>query len=417
MRTLSEQSFTARLVRSIAEIGQARWDRCANPAGLSAAAMPSQDGGTGVAGAGEPERNPFLSFAFLHALEASGCVGSRPGWAPLHLALESATGELLGVAPSYLKSHSQGEYVFDFDWADAYGRAGGSYYPKLQVAVPFTPVTGSRLLCASGADPASIRAALGDALVAVMRQLDLSSVHLTFLPEAEAALLQNHGYAVRTQQQFQWVNEGYATYDDFLAALASRKRKQIKRERREALQGGIEIEQLSGAAITEAHWDAFFRFYIDTGNRKWGRPYLNRVFFSLLGEAMGEDVLLVMAKRGGRPIAGALNLVGSHALFGRYWGAVEEHPFLHFEVCYHQAIDYAIRHRLARVEAGAQGEHKLARGYRPTMTYSAHAFADRGMERAISRYLVGERAYMEELRADLLAHAPYRKAIQEVETE
>ena len=351
--------------------------------------------------------NPFISHEFLSILERSGCVGGRTGWRPLPLVAERA-GEVVGVAPAYLKAHSQGEYVFDHGWADAYERVGGRYYPKLQIAVPFTPAAGPRLLAAD----AATRATLADGLIALAAQTGASSVHVTFPTQAEAEALEARGWLLRLGEQYHFRNEGYRDYDDFLATLASRKRKALKRERREALASGVEIEWLTGTALTEAHWDAFFAFYMDTGSRKWGRPYLNRAFFSLLGEAMADRVLLVMARRGGRYVAGALNLIGGDALYGRYWGAVEETPFLHFELCYHQAIDYALAHGLSRVEAGAQGEHKLARGYRPTPTYSAHHIADPGLRRAVADYLKRERAMMREAIAQDDAASPFRKSPQ-----
>ena len=305
--------------------------------------------------------------------------GARTGWSPLHLLVERPGGGLLAAAPCYLKGHSQGEYVFDYAWADAYARAGGRYYPKLQVAVPFTPVTGPRLLVPPGPEADRARETLTAGLRALRAQTGASSVHVTFAGEPEAASLEEAGFLHRTDQQFHWFNEGYGTFDGFLEALASRKRKAIRRERRDAMGPGIAIERLTGRDITEAHWDAFFRFYMDTGSRKWGRPYLNRKFFSLVGERMGERVLLVMAKRDGRYIAGAINFVGDRRLYGRNWGCIEDHPFLHFEVCYYQAIDFAIERKLSCVEAGAQGEHKLSRGYRPVTTHSAHDFADAGL--------------------------------------
>ena len=316
--------------------------------------------------------NPFLSHAFLSALEESGSATEETGWYPQHMRLESAGGELLGAAPVWLKSHSQGEYVFDWSWADAFERAGGRYYPKALCAVPFTPVTGPRLLTAANRDPEAVRAALAGGLKAMTAQLGLSSAHVNFATDADIAALEAAGYLMRTDQQFHFLNPGYGSYDDFLATLASRKRKALKKERAGALQNGIEVEWLTGSDLTEAAWDAFFDFYMDTGSRKWGRPYLTRAFFSLAGERMGGDIVLMMAKRGGRYIAGALNFVGSDTIYGRHWGCIEQHPFLHFELCYHQAIDYAIVNKLAAVEAGAQGEHKLARGYVPVTTRSAH---------------------------------------------
>ncbi len=335
-----------------------------------------------------------LSFPtiFCSSLEESGCAVSRNGWQGNHLRLETIEGRLVGALPCYLKSHSQGEYVFDHGWADAFERAGGRYYPKLQASIPFTPVTGPRLLPVAGiADPEAVRAALAKGLKAVADRLGVSSAHVTFATEADMAALTGAGYLHRTDQQFHFRNEGYSSYDDFLATLASRKRKALKRERREALSGGISIDWLTGSDLTEAAWDDFFAFYMDTGGRKWGRPYLNRRFFSLIGERMAEDILLVMARRGGRYVAGAINFIGSDALYGRNWGCIEDHPFLHFEVCYHQAIDFAIAKGLKVVEAGAQGEHKLARGYMPATMHSAHYIAHAGPQEG-GRRLSGARA-------------------------
>lgn len=370
--------------------------------------VPAEDWDACAAGkAGEPE--PFLRHAFLNALEEAGCATARSGWQPQHLVLEAPDGTIRAVAPAYLKSHSRGEYVFDQGWAEAYHRAGGAYYPKLQVAVPFTPVTGRRLLVRAGDGRVEAEALLAAGLVQLARQRDASSVHVTFPTEGEWSHLRELGFLQRIDQQFHWLNADYASYDDFLAVLASRKRKALKRERREALGEGITIEWLTGTAITERAWDAFYAFYMDTGARKWGQPYLNRTFFSLLGERMADKVLLVMAKRDGRYIAGALNMLGCDRIYGRYWGALEHHPFLHFEVCYHQAIDYAIAHKLAVVEAGAQGEHKLARGYLPKLTYSAHWIADAGFRQAVASYLVRERAHVLEIRDDLDDLGPFRR--------
>jgi predicted N-acyltransferase len=344
----------------------------------------------------------------LHALELSKSVGGRTGWDPRHLVAENVSGEIVGAVPAYLKSHSRGEYVFDRGWAEAYERAGGNYYPKLQVSVPFTPATGPRLLTRPGA-PEALRATLAAGLVALCGEWEASSVHLTFLPETDARFLAAQGFLLRTDQQFHWSNAGYASFDDFLAALASRKRKTIRRERAEALANGITIHWLTGKDLTEDVWDAFFRFYMETGSRKWGRPYLTREFYSLVGERMSDRILLVMARRAGRWIAGAINFIGPDTLYGRHWGAIEQHPMLHFEVCYYQAIDYAIAHGLGRVEAGAQGEHKLARGYLPTTTYSAHFIADPALRRAIADYLNRERAYVAAEGAQLAALAPFRK--------
>jgi len=378
-----------RVLPSLSEIPADQWDLCA------------------AGGAARPE--PFVSHAFLLALEESGCVGRRAGWLPQHLVMEDVLGQAAGVVPAYLKSHSRGEYVFDQGWAEAYEQAGGAYYPKLQVAVPFSPVTGRRLLVRPGVDAPAHQDALAAGLVQLARQRQASSVHVTFSTQEEWDRLGSLGFLQRVDQQFHWVNAGYASYEDFLEALASRKRKTLRRERREALANGIEIEWLTGPAITEAAWDAFFAFYQDTGERKWGQPYLNRAFFSLLGARMPDQVLLVMAKRAGRYVAGALNLIGADTLYGRYWGCIEEHPFLHFEVCYHQAVDFAIARGLKVVEAGAQGEHKLARGYLPRTTYSAHWIADAGLRRGVAHYLARERSYVEQAGEELAAHGPFRR--------
>jgi predicted N-acyltransferase len=377
------------LVPSAAAVDAAQWNACANP-----------DSAT---------FNPFISHAFLKALEDSQAVGRGSGWLPRHLVLEAAAGIIGAVAPAYIKSHSQGEYVFDHSWADAYSQAGGRYYPKLQIAVPFTPVPGPRLLVRPGPKACAEEQLLAEAAIEVARQGGLSSVHLTFLPADCAARLRSLGFLTRTGQQFHWQNCGYRSFDDFLATLASRKRKAVRKEREAALASGIEIEHVTGGAIREAHWDAMFSFYMDTGNRKWGRPYLNRAFFSELGQSMADRCLIVLAKRAGNYIAGALNLVGGDCLYGRYWGATEHHPALHFEVCYYQSIEYAIHRGLPRVEAGAQGEHKLARGYLPVETYSAHWIADPSLRRAVERFLVQERNMISEVNADLTDHGPYRK--------
>ncbi|HEY4193304.1 MAG TPA: GNAT family N-acetyltransferase [Mesorhizobium sp.] len=353
--------------------------------------------------------NPFISFAFLSALEDSGCALRSTGWQGHHLRLETPEGRLLGAVPCYVKSHSQGEYVFDHGWADAFERAGGSYYPKLQCSIPFTPATGPRLLVVSGENADTVKAGLASALKLVTAKLGVSSAHVTFVPEDDAEILEAAGFLHRTDQQFHFFNEDFSTYDDFLATLASRKRKALKKERREALANGITIDRLTGDAITEKVWDDFYAFYTDTGSRKWGRPYLNREFFSLIGERMADDILLVMAKRDGRYVAGAINFIGSDTLFGRNWGCIEDHPFLHFEVCYHQAIDFAIERKLKVVEAGAQGEHKLARGYRPVTTHSAHYIAHPGLRDAIADYLRRERREVERISDYLEEHTPFRK--------
>jgi hypothetical protein len=393
-----------RFATGLKAVSPEHWDACANPPSADQAtngSPPAQDGSESF--------NPFTSHAFLSALEESGCVSGRTGWAPAHLLVEDGYKHLVAAAPCYLKSHSLGEYVFDHAWADAYARAGGRYYPKLQVSVPFTPVTGPRLLVAPGASAAPARAALIKGLRALRAETDASSIHLTFLHEDDSERLARDGFLLRMGQQFHWFNEGYASFDDFLAALASRKRKTIRRERRDALADGISVEWLTGSAITEAHWDAFFAFYMDTGSRKWGRPYLNRTFFSLVGERLSERILLVMAQRAGRYIAGAINFIGDAVLYGRNWGSLEDHPFLHFELCYYQAIDFAIRRGLRRVEAGAQGEHKLARGYRPVTTYSAHELADPALGRAVAAYLEHERLYTAAETAELENATPFRR--------
>ena len=387
-----------RVAESLKAVAAAQWDAMANPPGPDAQA----------GDASGDTHNPFVSHAFLSALEDSGCVGGRSGWQPVHILVEAGAGEVVAAAPCYVKSHSQGEYVFDHGWADAYMRAGGRYYPKLQVSVPFTPVTGPRLLVSPQADRDTARAALVAGLRALREKIGASSIHLTFLPKADWDALGEDGLLQRVDQQFHWLNDGYAGFDDFLAALSSRKRKTIRRERRDALGAGITVEILAGRELTEAHWNAFFAFYMDTGSRKWGRPYLNRRFFSLVGERMPERLVLFLAKRAGRYIAGAINFVGDTTLYGRNWGCIEDHPFLHFELCFYQAIDYAIAHGLARVEAGAQGEHKLARGYRPVATYSAHDIADPALRRAVAEYLTRERTYVAEAAAELSEALPFR---------
>jgi hypothetical protein len=372
----------------IARLSAAEWDACANPS---------------------PETyNPFISHAFLRCLEESGCVSAATGWARRHLTLKGVGG-LRAVMPLYLKSHSMGEYVFDHAFANAYARAGGSYYPKLQCAAPFTPVTGRRILVRAGEDVARLERVMLGGAMQFMEAEGASSLHITFPTAEEWRRFGAGGLQQRTGLQFHWRNDGYSSFDDFLVAFASRKRKAVKKERREALAPGLTVEWLTGADITEAHWDAFFAFYMDTGSRKWGRPYLNRRFFSLAGAAMGERMLLMMVKDGARYIAGALNFIGGDALYGRYWGCAEERPNLHFEVCYYQAIEYAIAQGLARVEAGAQGEHKLARGYLPELTYSAHAFAHPGLSEAVERFLASERPAIDAERDDLLKMSPFRK--------
>jgi len=394
---MSTPELRIRVIPAIGDVTAEAWDACANPI--------SQD----------CSYNPFISHAFLSSLEDSSSAIGKTGWQPQHLLAEEADGTVLGAVPCYLKSHSRGEYVFDRGWAEAYERAGGDYYPKLQVSVPFTPATGRRLLVRPGPQATLVATGLASGLAELCRLRQASSAHVTFLPEAEWRLLGECGFLQRTDQQFHWENAGYATFEDFLNALAARKRKAIRRERREALAPGISVHWLTGSDLTEQVWDAFFAFYIETGSRKWGRPYLTRSFYSIVGQRMGKRIVLMMAKRNGRFIAGAINFVGSDTIFGRHWGAVEHHPFLHFELCYYQAIEYAIVHKLGRVEAGAQGEHKLARGYMPTTTYSAHYIADPALRRAIDDYLERERAYVAAAGEELAAAGPFRKDLVEQE--
>jgi predicted N-acyltransferase len=426
LMTSSEISLEA--VSSVSQISAADWDACATsradpgsgaepgsgadprsgaePGALNRLASPAAQ--RAACSATRSSYNPFVSHAFFSALENSGSACARTGWGPRHL-VAKLDGAVAGIVPCYLKSHSQGEYVFDRGWADAFERAGGRYYPKLQVSVPFTPATGPRLLIRDGADAERTGAALASGLVALCGVTHASSVHVTFAPERQWKFLAGHGFLERTDQQFHWHNEGYAGFEDFLGTLASRHRKAIRRERRDALASGITVHALTGGDITEEAWDAFFAFYMETGSRKWGRPYLTRAFYSLIGETMAEDVVLVMAKRNGRWIAGAINFIGSDTLFGRHWGAIEHHPFLHFEVCYYQAIDFAIRRGLKTVEAGAQGEHKLARGYLPQTTYSAHYIVDSALRRAVRDYLKHERSYVAEAVRELADAGPFRK--------
>jgi uncharacterized protein len=400
---MSPIELRIRTVPSIAEIGASAWDACANPAAAEGADAPT------VCPEGEDACHPLISHAFLHALETSGSATARVGWRPQHLVAETSSGTLVGAVPCYLKSHSRGEYVFDHGWAEAYERVGGRYYPKLQVAIPFAPVTGRRLLVRPGAAADQIREALAGGLVELCGLIGASSAHVTFATETEWRLLGEQGFLQRTDQQFHWHNAGYGCFEDFLSALAARKRKAIRRERRDALSAGIEVHWLTGADLTEAVWDAFFAFYMETGSRKWGRPYLTRKFYSLIGSAMADHTLLIMAKRAGRFIAGAINFIGADTLYGRHWGAIEHHPFLHFELCYYQAIEFAIVRRLRRVEAGAQGEHKLARGYLPATTHSAHYIADKGLRRAIAEYLRRERDYVAAAGRELTEAGPFRK--------
>ena len=384
-----------KVISSLAAVAAEDWDACANP--------------------DSQVYNPFLRHAFLLALEESGSAVSETGWLGQHLVLEDGDGRVQAVMPLYLKNHSQGEYIFDYGWADAFHRAGGNYYPKLLCAVPFTPAGGRRLLVRDGPNAAGYETSLLAGSLTLLDKLQSSSLHINFVPEDSWAQLGQKGFLQRTDQQFHWMNDGYAGFDDFLEALASRKRKTLRKERAKALENGIEVEWLTGSDLTESHWDAFFHFYMDTGQRKWGTPYLTRSFFSMINETMPDDILLVMAKRDGDYIAGALNFIGGDTLFGRNWGCIEDHPFLHFELCYYQAIDFAIERGLKRVEAGAQGTHKLARGYVPHRTYSAHYIAHAGLREAVGNYLESERQYVDNDIAVLSNHTPFRKTANEGE--
>lgn len=381
---------------SLAEISAGEWDRCAAP------------------GAGRPE-HPFTTHRFLKALEDSRSVGPGTGWQPCHL-VARAGGAVIAVMPLYAKSHSQGEYIFDHNWAHAYESAGGRYYPKLQAAVPFTPATGRRFLTRPGYE-AEGRAALVEGATRLARANHCSSFHVTFCTREEADWGEAAGLMARASQQFHWVNRGYADFEAFLADLSSRKRKTIRKERERAQAFGGEIVALTGEEIQPGHWDAFWRFYQDTGARKWGSPYLTRDFFDRAQATLRDDILLVLARRNGRWVAGALNFIGRDTLFGRYWGSIEDHPFLHFELCYYQAIDAAIARSLARVEAGAQGEHKLARGYLPTHTHSLHWVADQGFARAVAQYLEAEAHAVDREIEILTAYGPFRHAAPEAEQD
>jgi uncharacterized protein len=366
-------------VSSVLDITAATWNACANPVGY----------------------NPFVSHEFFAALEQSGSATAKTGWAGQHLIYENDEGTIEGVVPCYLKSHSQGEYVFDYGWAEAFHRAGGRYYPKLQCSVPFTPVSGPRLLSTSS----EVRKILAQGLVALCEQTKASSVHITFCPQDD---WDASSWLKRQDIQFHWHNKDYGTFVDFLASLSSSKRKNIRKERQSVIDAGITFDLVTGDDLSEHHWDAFFEFYMDTGARKWGSPYLTRKFFSMINQSMAKSILLVLAKREGRIIAGALNFIGSDVLYGRNWGANEQHPNLHFEACYYQAIEFAINNKLARVEAGAQGQHKLARGYLPEKTYSLHHLAHKGLARAVGEYLEQERLSVDQDQALLAEHSPFR---------
>jgi len=383
-----ELDISLSVIDSLSRVDRSAWNAVANPDGAP--------------------YDPFVDWDFLQALEASGCVRPATGWTPRHILARTQGGALVGAAPLYLKTHSRGEFVFDHGWADALERAGGAYYPKALCAVPFTPVTGRRLLVSSGRHDDALREALVEGIVGLADEAGLSSAHFNFLQDDDASALARVGLLQRTDQQFQWRNRGYPDFDGFLADLSSRKRKMIRNERARAREG-LTIQRLTGGDLKSAHWDAFFRFYQDTGGRKWGSPYLNREFFELLHQRMAERVLLVLAFDDGRPIAGALNLMGSQALYGRYWGRTVNRPFLHFEVCYYQAIEHAILNGFDRVEAGAQGEHKLARGYEPVLTRSAHWIAHPGLRTGVAAYLEQERVYVSQGLDDLAAYTPFRK--------
>ena len=379
---------------TITDIGQTEWDACACPEDAS----------------GRPV-DPFTTYRFLRALEQSGSVGGRTGWQPRYLRA-TQDGQVIAVAPLYAKSHSQGEYMFDHNWAQAYENAGGNYYPKLQIAVPFTPATGRRFLTREGFDVVGM-SALVQGAVQIAADNDLSSLHATFCTQAEARAGAAMGLMARVGQQFHWRNDGYKTFDDFLANLSSRKRKTIRKERRSAQAFGGEIVTLTGEQIQPAHWDAFWQFYQDTGARKWGAPYLSRAFFDLAQDHLRDDILLVFAQRDGQPIAGALNFIGRDTLYGRYWGCVEHHDCLHFELCYYTAIDFAIAQGMTCVEAGAQGEHKLARGYLPHPTHSLHWFGDPGFRDAVARYLDAEKDEIDHEIEVLTSYGPFRKTNHE----
>ncbi len=374
---------------SIAEIPAAEWDACAG----------------GV--------NPTVGYTFLQAMEESGSAGARSGWAPQHLSL-SDKGRIVGVVPLYLKSHSYGEYVFDYGWADAYERAGGRYYPKALAAVPFTPVPGPRLLVRHDAPP-DTRSALIAGLAEFTRQRGISSLHINFPEEADAEALFEAGFLKRMGQQFHWTNEGYKDFGDYLAALNSRKRKAVNKERREAMAPGLDIDVLTGADLQPKHWDAFYRFYLATSDRKWGSAYLNRKFFALIGERMADKIVLVMARHGGEYVAGAFNILGTETIYGRNWGSYGDYKMLHFECCYYRAIEFAIDHGLKRVEAGAQGPHKLQRGYLPVPTYSAHYIPEPNFRRAVAQFLAREREMVEQKIEHLAEYSPFRHAVGEGE--
>jgi predicted N-acyltransferase len=378
-------AVTLRVETDITAITAADWDTCAGP------------------------DNPFVSHAFLAALEESGSANAKTGWLPQHLIMESEDHRIIGVVPAYVKSHSYGEYVFDHGWAQAIERAGGRYYPKLQVSVPFTPATGPRLLTAPGIDEDMVRRTLVAGLTTVAENRSLSSVHATFLESQDRTAFKNAGWLIRLGCQYHWSNAGYATFDDFLGALSSRKRKDIRKERQQIAASEIEMVTLTGGGLKPEHWDVFYRFYLDTSDRKWGSPYLTRDFFHRIGRTMADRIVLILARYHGQWVAGALNLLGSDTLYGRNWGCGADFKFLHFETCYYQAIDFAIANGLKRVEAGAQGEHKIQRGYLPVQMESAHWIAHPGLRDAIAHFLDRETVAMREQIATLSEHSPFRK--------
>lgn len=380
--------LTSRSIESLTEVASSDWDKCANPDDLP--------------------YSPFLSHDFLLALEQSGSAIPETGWKCLHILVEDEQNNLLGCMPLYLKMHSQGEYVFDHGWAEAYDNAGGHYYPKLLCGVPFTPISGRRLLLAGGEHDKEVATLLIDSAMALTDKYGLSSLHINFIEEDQLAYFSHPDLLIRDGHQFQFENRDFGSFEDFLNSLSSRKRKAIRKERRQVVQAGLEIVHLTGADLTTEHWDRFFEFYNDTGARKWGTPYLTRKFFSQISENLNEKILLVFALREGEAIAGAFNFIGSDTLYGRYWGSSEYHPSLHFELCYYQAIEYAIEHGLTRVEAGAQGEHKLARGYLPTKTSSVHYLPDPGFRKAVRHFLSNEQRYIKMEHEVLSEHSPFR---------
>jgi predicted N-acyltransferase len=384
---MNQTKNTIRIIERLADIPAAQWNAVANPDGV--------------------DYDPFLSWAFLDSLETSGAVSPESGWTPYHIVIDGPDGTLKAAMPLYAKTHSQGEFVFDHSWADAYERGGGNYYPKLLTAVPFTPVTGRRRLVPNGPETAELKQSLLTAAIQLAQRNNISSFHMNFIEPSEASALNQTQMLQRTDQQFHWTNNDYKNFDDFLADLSSAKRKNLRKERRKA-QDGLTFEHIRGDDITEAHWDAFYDFYLDTGQRKWGSPYLNRETFSLLSERMANDILLIFACEDGAAIGGAMNMIGSNTLYGRYWGCRETRPMLHFETCYYQAIDFAIENGLKRVEAGAQGGHKLARGYAPVATHSAHWIAHPGLRDAVSHYLKQERAAVENEIDYLQTRTPFK---------